>query len=747
MQRKQLNINDYQYLVEYDHSNKTNNFFMIRSYNYVNNIAYDISIMFIDADTFRDLVAQINNGETIDEVVFPVSNNSVIQFSKSFKDFNYNLSEKSFTSVDTSLDGIGEGPETLYEVYPILKEKESQNEGETEYEFANINLDSLKIYHPITKKNLDSFIEIDNVINGIHFIYLCRPLHKYQSYSTTEIKYNNNVYSEYIEVLFPNVLSLFNNTKFKENINIMEVGVDVAEQNEDYLSRISDELGQYYNLDLLIQPWQLKVNTSKDSDIVHYIKHFTKHHPIYNMLNKNQIDVSIYPYDAKGETADNLYVYDEVLYPGSTYFYNEYTFKLNGHLEFNDTGEENSGKICVYGKFSYSPDLVSNDYDGNNPIEEAYCTYFNIQNKNIYNIEVYNETYNEEIQELLEQKHILEEKLVDDTKLEEDKKYINKQFNILNLSKYQLDSIKYELKQKIVEYQDKDINIEKLNEQAKKDIMLKYYDLKIQMITNPDEDMANYDFVGYYIEIATNYNFDNLLYNKYIPVSPTKKENSEDIESININNFTFEINNILTTWDEQPKLLLCRLTFIDRFVGTRIISNPIIITPEYYKYIVNNSGEFKLKSLENKNKEFYNKYKDMKVLSLKDNKNAFYFIDKINCIVKDSNDKEVQDLTLGSMNTSFFYHPIFFKVNELQKIKLRRNAEQNIGISLFEYISKVESFKLQFDDYVINELGRNNNIVIFKINPNKIANDSGYYNILNQNDEYISYGEYRFEKI
>ena len=67
---------------------------------------------------------------------------------------------------------------------------------------------------------------------------------------------------------------------------------------------------------------------------------------------------------------------------------------------------------------------------------------------------------------------------------------------------------------------------------------------------------------------------------------------------------------------------------------------------------------------------------------------------------------------------------------------------QKIGINLGQYLSKVEAFKLKLDDIEYTEVGRNDVYVIFDVNANMITSASGTYNIVNQDDEYISSGNW-----
>ena len=74
--------------------------------------------------------------------------------------------------------------------------------------------------------------------------------------------------------------------------------------------------------------------------------------------------------------------------------------------------------------------------------------------------------------------------------------------------------------------------------------------------------------------------------------------------------------------------------------------------------------------------------------------------------------------------------------------RIKSNVKQNVGINLGEYMSKVETFKLTLDDSEYIEYGRNDIFVIFNINAKNITSSSGKYVITNENDDFISDGNW-----
>lgn len=243
------------------------------------------------------------------------------------------------------------------------------------------------------------------------------------------------------------------------------------------------------------------------------------------------------------------------------------------------------------------------------------------------------------------------------------------------------------------------------------------------------EELWEIKKTGFYIEMSTDKNFKDIFF--------TYKVNIDDINSL-IDNFTFPLYGIFSDWNDVPSIIVYRITFIDKVACNKIQSNPIIITDEWYKFLVNNELKHKL----HLNKVYKYVNNNMLVGNYNDATQPILFIDKINCSIIKS-DTESEGLEIVKKNApKVIYKPIFYRTTELQNITIRSGVTQNIGINLDEYMTKVETFKLIIDQNEYIEYGRNNIFVIFKINANKISNTSGKYIITDENNEYISDGNY-----
>ena len=241
---------------------------------------------------------------------------------------------------------------------------------------------------------------------------------------------------------------------------------------------------------------------------------------------------------------------------------------------------------------------------------------------------------------------------------------------------------------------------------------------------------------GYFIEIASDNKFRDIVYKYSILL--------DDEESI-IDNLIFPLNNIFASWNNYPELLCIRATFIDRLSSNIIESNPIVIDRELYKYLV---GE-KLDNRIDFSKIYYNDKNNNTIstemadyINGQDIKiDGFNFIDKINCNVVDKELSTSSSTTINKVSSSkVLYKPIFYKVADLQNIRIKTGVKQNIGINLSDVMTKVETFKLIIDSIEYVEYGRNDIYVLFNINAALLNSTSGNYAILNQDDEFISDG-------
>ena len=275
MTRNILNIGSYKYLIEHynaiddlkNHQYRAE-FVMLRNYTIMNDIIYDQDIYIFEKyqlnEYVEELKSNINHGA---KIAIPITDTNTTNYSDNYKRFNTNFNDNSIYSGLTDILG-----EDVYELKEIVVDKYTQKKS---LKNKKIRCNKVRIYHPLTKKKINAIIDINNVINNIHFHFLCRPLNNYKTKSETEIKYNNETYSEFIEVFYPNLEELFKqnidgtyNVYYEEEFNIV-----ASTRNEKFINSImsnSADLehseyikGEYQNevqivpINLLIQPYRI----------------------------------------------------------------------------------------------------------------------------------------------------------------------------------------------------------------------------------------------------------------------------------------------------------------------------------------------------------------------------------------------------------------------------------------------------------------------------------------------------------
>ena len=238
-------------------------------------------------------------------------------------------------------------------------------------------------------------------------------------------------------------------------------------------------------------------------------------------------------------------------------------------------------------------------------------------------------------------------------------------------------------------------------------------------------DIESIRTTGYIIQFASDLDFKEIIWESVI--------NTDNNKDNFIYDFSFSLNNMIDDWDQLNEIIILRAIFVDKTLNKKIVGNNVVLTKEWFKYLINDI------TYNNINFNYTNLIEE----KFMDANKGFNFIDNITCVIKDENDS-INNISINNSinNTKIIYKPIFYKVQDLQNIRLRNGITQNIGINLGDYLNKVDIFILNIDGQTIKESSRNDMFVIFSVNSNNIENNSGYYNILDENFEYISSGNY-----
>lgn len=702
MQRQIININGYKYLIEYSNSVYENSanytaskYIMMRNFKVLNDIVTDTDILFIDKASFKEIVEELKTTDISKLQVFPVNGAKMTGYSKAYTDFNNNLYKEHFEEAFNENGEINEDNQYIYSLYEKL-----DNGTFVEKMIPN---NSLRLYHPITQTSIDGIICIKSIINNINIYFLCKKYSDYGTSSDTEITVENNRYSEYIEIHFPNIETLFgvNKTKknnefvntystyFIENLNVIAHDKINEDSKVELIRDIIVADSQYVPLNLMIQPFKIKeayidinndiVFDHEDIDKTKYDKIYIKDYiNIEKSISNNYLTFPftfiVFPYIENSDIKQ--YQLQDNSNIANTQITTNCRIMLSSKLGFSN------GHIALINKFKYP------EQSSTSSIKDAYLKFNNVT------IDEYDDFYGSSLDDKLD--------TIDYNKI----------------SELELDVVKNLLK-----LDGKQIN--------RNSILKKYKELlKEQILEEYDDEYdTSPNFIGFRIEIASDNNFRDLIYEKEIYCKLN-----------DLADFNFEINGVFDNWNQKPDKVIARTIFIDKYLGINIVSNFVVITKEWFKYIINNDyGITSLKELNKGNKEYdIMLNKEQKEIVL--NKDNINFINSIKCVVSKKIDSGGVSKTSNTPKVMF--KPIFYKVQTLQNLQIRQTVKQNIGINLSEYMTKVDTFKLTIDNNEITESARNDMYVIFNIDGRKISNYSGKYDVCDQNGEYISSGNW-----
>lgn len=762
--RQSLNIGDYRYIVDFFDAKKDlkseahyKKYVMLRHSGITNNIADDYDIYFIEKDLFTELQDSVTEDDIkTDIIAFPYTGSSSVSFSNAFTMFDSNL----------TFDSIKEG----YDAYKLayIKDIIAGSDGtqyisgsEDDLEDAEILCDKIRIYHPVSKKLLSAVVHVYSIINNVRFHFYCRTLDSmlsdYGTCSETEFIVENEKYSEYIEFYIPNISDLFNldeddNTTvyFNEDLNIVH-----SQSNESFLRRsivysidnpysdpddyfeddnddliYSNDEHQWMPLYMLIQPSREVQETDAEGNPV-FVKQYLK---VFKGIENNYlsypVNILIYPYSEISN--DSVYLEDSSLEMNEDSFVTKNRFSISSHLGFTD------GKISIINEFSWPEGKKFVSDEKGSAVLKAYKYYNNIDEKTAILYDPSSASYKARLDILYkgiddmdiksfteDDKQQVIDFMKNASRSEVEDLFTSKDSSLYAAYNVFADAMDEEHSDILTVYDAKD----KLENADDEQLFEIYKAMKKNAVREEIEEEQDTDlsFLGFKIIIASDFNFKNKIYN-----------HNNIIEFDELDDFAFNINGILSSWNELPDKLIVQVKFIDRILGNVMAGNYVIITKEWFKYIVTGYEDInKQKQLFSLNKRFTD---NMDIIDLDGENVKVNFLNNMTCIIEKK--EESSSVPSSKQSSHILYKPVFYRVNDLQNLRIRKRMVQNIGINLSEYMTKVETFKLIIDGTEYIEYGRNDIYVIFRIDASTLSSDSGEYDIVNEDDEYVSTGSF-----
>ena len=671
------------------------NYVMIRKYNVVNEVIYDTDVYIIERELVND-----------DSIAYPNTNGGFIGFSSNVSSFNENLADKTYY--------IGGD-----EVYDIL----TMN-GPNDFTIADVPCDKIRIYHPHNKTSLESIIYVDTQIRGVHFHLLCRPYNTYTTNAESDFEDEHIMYSEFIECWIPNIEWLMSGKAYyQEHISMID-----AANYEEYIVQ-SSYISSNSNTERLDdRPVSTEgISYFENENLNLHKDNGTDKWSEENIYSYHISTDAMAALQSKGVETDNVkvqyYSEDPELYiieeaGRKKRRYDEETAYLICSPD-NGLADECYASLKIF-SLPFRIDTLTDD-EGNEMFIKRYIPSQNDDVAHDYitwplRVTISPYTYVDENTHL----------------------YINDSTMAMNSDTMQEDA-KMSLRATTGFDENGNHSILAVFDFPHKSDFSTFreayeYFYKVDLndyvgIVEYDED--NEDDEDEYVEQKQ----CGFILRIFSDVNMTQKVGQFNYEiddpSAQLDDFAFQTANMFEKWEQLPNILVFQCTFIDKWLGNVIKSNPIIISEESFKYFINDINKSVVKW--NGEQKIYDNIEEM-------DKSKINFIDKITCTIKKSS--EQADTPSARSGTRVLYKPVFFRTQDLQTISLQSGIRQNIGINLSEYMTKVETFKLTIGGVQIIESARNDIYVIFNIDASSVPSNSGTYHISNQDDEYISSGKY-----
>ena len=737
---------------------------MLRNYEFRNSIIYDTEMYFVEKSIWNEYVNRLQNSKNSNSIkddltsglIFPIASMNYETFSLDIDQFNSDIRPE---MLKQDIDSMNSSP-LVYELYRRSDiDNISSDKSDIELQPTNIYCNKLRVYHPHTTKNNNFIIHCDTYINNLHVHVLARDISWYSANNDRKKKYvnsshefqvNHNYYSEYVDIIVPDLDDLFGgDIFFKENLNYGDLV---------YIDKENAELVEKYKNNIIIRN---NFNYVYQSFFIYNIP-FT----IEKLSDVNDLLNGYYLIDNKGnylvDGQKNFLVYKESEFENAHYLINsnnDYLIDQYGHfLVYKETNEDGDNIFVVDPNFTlydsyikhYIPEYLHTEAKAqmNYPMSIAFVPY---NKEYIYDTGKSSLKYPNLFDRIVYGfgKHNI---MIasDDYDVNKDQFYIESKIKLVSHLGFDSDGT-FSIINKFY-YPEKGTGKFKTFSDA-----YEYYngiklDDYINILDDEDEDgwydMENKESMqcGVVFEIFKDkYQRDRVYKESY----GFKRENNK----LKIDDFAFKLSSLFINWSQYPGVLYLRCKFVDKYLGKILFGNICTLTKENFKYLINNISESnsikttKQKVITNTTNNIYNKSDVMDI-----SKYNFLNNIQIKLVNNQSNKNNTSNINTNTNNTTnktkIIYKPIFYKVHDVQSITLRKDITQNIGISLLDFMTKVETFKIIINGVTIIEYARNNNYVIFNINTNSVLNasdmnaTSGEYHIMNQDDEYLTSGNW-----
>lgn len=721
------------------HSSIQREFVMLRRYDIADDIVYDTDIYFVEKSIINEVVADLKDNT---KIVYPIPGSKGTGFNANYEEYNSDFSEYTFCKNGAD----------LHKIYRKSEKKDDKDV--IEYVEAKILCDKVRIYHPQTKVNLNYVIYMDNYINDIHFHYYCQRIDNLECLSETEFRYGTNIYSEFVEFYIPNIEDVISKeTFFKEDMN--SISINDSKDVDDYKDLISEinvthdaivayesfkpvedtNPVEYYD-DIYGVTWHLVVPDQSEDDKKFNIVHPSYYHAVVRCKKFEELKNT--DEDYKDVDTGYEHIITDLYYenlPDKTNWEPVYKVVIITSTKATILESDNTTKSYPNISSYHEVDIEENR-DTVLASTHLFTIPFLVKNDSIEN--THEKIYLPEVKKTIENNYLTYPiclTIFPYSEIDSNGKYLLDESYSANSDVF-MEELRFTLSSKL-NFSNDIISIVNVFNYPNKNMYktfksayehynnVSFSEYEGIIDVNEDDEEIEVKQCAFHIEIASDPLFKQIVYSTYF-------------EGNEADDFAFYLNDIFDSWSNLPELLICRVKFVDKYLGTVIPGNNVIITKEWYKYCVNNIGHPRMHQLVHRQLMYdkIGKIERDNDMNLKE----INFIDKINCIVTKTGDTQ----TIYNVNNKpkIVYKPIFYRVQDLQNIYLHSGMVQNIGVNLADYMTKVETFKIVIDNNTFVETARNDIFTIFRIDTTVFSSTSGTYHILNEEDEYISSGNW-----
>lgn len=700
---------------------------MLRSYAFKNNVLYDTDLYFVEKELlslyinkkYNDADASGNENLT-SGLLFPAVSVNGTAISLDIRQFNGDINPQYF-------DELASPKETSFLNSPLVYSLYGKN-ADGSFAAATVRQNVLRVYKPHTSKSQSIVLHCYAYINNIKVHVLCRDINWYEReenekayvHGENEHYEHHNFYTSYTDVLLPDLDCLFSNKiYYKENLN----GGDVicfdtsSEDGKKMYERYKNSVdGAYVTLAAFELPFSIIKKEINVADVAQVCT-----------VNADGWSQS----DAGGA----VWLWD---------------------------GEENVLEAAEYVK-RYVPDLMhtTRQAQQKHALTVQFVPY-DSSYKYVYNNSAAKYWYDRCVRGFGKTKCLV---MSDASEVQTTQFFTESRIRLKSRIGFNddgqisvLNEFDYPLKEDKELFPDFNAAYEYYN-----GVDLSDY---VGIVDDEDEDGwwdSDYEEsmqCGAVFEIFADKFYKDRLYKEtygFNTVEETAKDGNGTVHHPVIEDFAFSLGGLFTDWSQWPGVTFLRCTFVDKYIGKKIYGNVCTLTKEQFKFLINDDTKNAKAvttgtSLIRTGLPEYYPSDILKEENVMD-KSRFNFLNNIRVNVIAPTQAPTQTVTAGTSQSGrggakIIYKPVFYKVHDVNSVKLRQGITQNVGVNLMDWMTKVETFKIVMNTVTLVEYARNDNYVIFNINTDKILfatgtdTYSGEYHVLNQDDEYITSGKW-----